>query len=898
MLSRILSELRYRWRALFRRPDLESELDDELRFHIDRHVEKLAATGVSHAEASRQARIAFGGMDRIKEETRDARGVVAVETTLQDLRYALRGLRSRKAFTAGVVLTLGLGIGANATMFGVVDRLLFRAPPWLSAQNETHRVFLHRVRVSEPRIDRNFQFARYLDLLRTTSSFSDIAAFQTRELPVGEGDDLRELPITLASASFFDFFDARPALGRFFTAEEDSVPAGAPVVVLGYAFWQTQFGGRPDVIGEQLRLDRGLSTIVGVAPEHFVGMSDQGVPAAYIPITAYAFAMRGANYSGNYNWTWLEMIVRRKPGISLAAAESDLTRAFQNSWRAAAEFDPGWGTVESAQLRGELGPVQLARGPHAGRDSKVAIWISGVALIVLLVACANVANLLLSRAVSRRREIAMRLALGVSRGRLLRQLLLESLLLASLGGAAGLAIAQWGGAALRLMFLPAGYPASVLTDGRTLLFAAIVTLVAAVLTGMVPALHAGRTDLAGALKAGARNDTYQRSRMGTGLLVFQAALSVVLLVGAGLFVRSLHNVRDFRLGYDVEPVLFASANPRGVRLDEAEQRALTARMLEVAQATPGVTHATLAASVPFWSNEGRGLYVTGIDTVDKLGTFILQAGSPDYFKTLGTRVLRGRAFDETDHENSPPVVVVSEGMARALWPRSEAIGQCIRIGADTMPCTTVIGVAEEMRVRSLAAEREYTYYLPAAQHRQPIDPQLFVRVSGGGERHVEALRRRLQAEMPGAAYVNVVPLDSLIDPNLRAWQFGATMFVAFGALALILAAIGLYSMIAYGVAQRTRELGVRLALGASGWNIVRLIVANGLRLVVAGVLIGGMIALGAARWMESLMFEASPRDPLVYGGVAVVLLAVAAAASLAPAMRALRLDPNVALRAD
>ena len=898
MMSRVLSEMRYRLRALFRRPDVESELDEELRFHIDRHVEKLVAAGVPHAEAQRQARIAFGGMDRIKEETRDARGVVAVETTFQDLRYALRGLRSRKAFTAGVVLTLGLGIGANATMFGVVDRLLFRAPPWLSAQNETHRVYLHTVDVSEPRIDRNFQFARYLDLLRTTSSFSEIAAFQTRELPVGEGDALRELPITLASASFFDFFDARPALGRFFTAEDDSVPAGAPVVVLGYAFWQTQFGGRPDVIGEQLRLDRGVSTIIGVAPEHFVGMSDQGVPAAYIPITSYAFSVRGPNYSGSYNWSWLEMIVRRKPGVSLAAAESDLTRAFQESWRSAAEFDPGWGTVEAAQPRGELGPVQMARGPQAGRDSKVATWISGVALIVLLVACANVANLLLSRAVSRRREIAMRLALGVSRGRLLRQLLIESLLLASLGGAAGLAIAQWGGAGLRLMFLPADYPASVLTDGRTLLFAALVTLIAAVLTGMVPALHAGRTDLAGALKAGARNDSYQRSRTGTALLVFQAALSVVLLVGAGLFVRSLHNVREFRLGYDVEPVLFASANPRGVRLEEAEQRALTARMLEVAQTTPGVTHATLAASVPFWTNEGRGLYVAGVDTVGKLGTFVLQAGSPDYFATLGTRVLRGRAFDETDLENSPPVVVVSEGMARALWPRSEAIGQCIRIGADTMPCTTVIGVAEEMRVRSLAAEREYTYFLPAAQLPEPMDPQLFVRVSGAPEQYMQSLRRRLQSEMPGAAYVNVVPLSELVDPNLRAWQFGATMFVAFGGLALVLAAIGLYSMIAYGVAQRTRELGVRLALGASGGNIIRLIVTSGLRLVVAGLVIGGVIALWAAPWMQELMFDASPRDPLVYSSVAAVLLGVAVAASVAPALRALRLDPNVALRAD
>jgi predicted permease len=335
-----------------------------------------------------------------------------------------------------------------------------------------------------------------------------------------------------------------------------------------------------------------------------------------------------------------------------------------------------------------------------------------------------------------------------------------------------------------------------------------------------------------------------------------------------------------------------------VRLTDAERSALNERMLASAQSMPGVTSATLAISIPFYSNEGRGLYVAGVDTVRKLGNFILQSGTSDYFATMGTRILRGRPFDDSDRENTPRVVVVSDGMARALWPGRESIGQCIRIGSDTLPCATVIGVAEEMRVRSLAEEREYTYFVPASQYGGPLDPQLFARVSGDPDALIEPLRRRLQAEMPGAAYVAVRPLASLVNPNLRAWQFGATMFVAFGALALVLAAIGLYSMIAYAVAQRTRELGVRLALGASAAHVVRLIVSSGLRLVVAGIVLGGVAALWAAPMMESLMFEASPRDPLVFGSVAAVLLAVAIVASMAPAMRALRLDPNVTLRGD
>ena len=897
MLNRLFSEIRFRLRALLHRDKLEQELDTELAFHLQKEAEKHMATGASPDEARRRASASFGAVQGTKDDARDARGISLLDSLVQDLRYALRGLRKRPAFTLGVVLTLGLGIGANAAMFGIVDRLFFRPPLGLKDPETAHRVFQHRlVEDRRPRIDRNFNFRRYLDLQRNTRSFESFAAFQTRTLALGEGSATHEAKVTVASASYFRFFEVRPALGRFYGPAEDSVPVGAPVVVLGYDYWKSRYGGRSDVIGRQLRIDRSTFTIVGVAPKGFVGAGDQGVPAAFIPITAYAHAVRGPRYPTVYTWTWMEMLARRKPGITQAAAEQDLTNALLGSWRGTIAEQPNWGKLEDLGIRGELGPMHLARGPLAGQDSKVATSVLGVAAIVLLIACANVANLFLSRAFARRREFAMRLALGVTRGRLARQLLTESLVLALIGGAAGLVIAQWGAAALRAAFLDDAASA-VIVDPRTLLFTALAVLVTALLTGIVPALQTGRGNVNLTLKGGA-NEGPHRSRARPLLLVFQTTLSVVLLIGAGLFVRSLSHVRNYRLGYDVAPILYASANPRGYQPTEAEQQTIAESMLETAKRIPGVQYATLTVSVPFWSNEGTGIWVPGVDSVNQKWNFLFNTGSPDYFKTMGTRILRGRAFDERDRAGTGLVLVVGERMAQVLWPGQDALGKCVKIGAENEPCAQVIGIAEEMHLRSLTSERDYSYYIPVAQHTAPPDLQVFVRVTGNPERAIEPLRRELQRLMPGPAYVNVVPLSQLIDPSLRSWKFGTTMFVAFGGLALLLAAIGLYSMIAYDVTQRTRELGVRIALGSSVSRVLRLIVSSGLRLVGAGVVLGVLVALWGAKWMEGFMFQQTARDPVIYGVVAGILLLVAVVAAVVPALRATRIDPNSALRVD
>jgi len=897
----MLSDLRFRFRALFARDAMERELDDELRFHIEREVEKHVRLGMSREDAIRRARLTFGGMERIKDDTRDARGIMTIDSLRQDLRYAWRGVAAKPGFTAAIVITLGLGIGANTAMFGIVDRLLFRPAPFLTDPDDTHRLYLRRMTDLGEVVERNIAYTRYADLARWTTSFDRVASFAYRRLAIGTGDNAREMPVATVSASFFDFFSARPMLGRFFGPDEDRTPSGAQVVVLSQAFWETRMGAARDVLGQQLVIgDRGY-TVIGVAPDGFVGMTDNPAPVAFIPITTFAFA-RSPQYFQTYNWSWLETIAHRKPGVSVETADADLTSAYVRSWQAELAMQSRLPSLEKAHPRAEVGPLPMSRGPQASVDSKVMRWVMGVALIVLLVACANVANLLLARAVQRRREVALRLALGVTRRRLLQQLLTESLLLAVLGGAAGVAIAQWGGRALRALFLDANQSHAVVSDPRTLLFVGGTTLFVALLTGVAPIFHGATPDLADALKAGSREGTYRKSRLRTFLLFFQAALSVVLLVGAGLFVRSLSNVNNRRLGYDIDPIVYAEANMRGTQLSVGETNALNDRLLAAARSVPGTRSASLVISVPFWSNEGRGApFVPGVDSVSKLGRFLLQAGNPSYFETTGTRIVRGRAFTDEDRAGTPRVLVVSESMAKVLWPGQDPIGKQIRIGNDTTPFSTVIGVAEEMRGRLFQGDQEFWYFMPMAQYISfygSAYPTLFVRVQGDATKYAETVRRALQREMPGSAYITTKSLRQLVAPQQRSWRFGATMFVAFGALALVLAAIGLYSVIAYAVAQRTHELGVRIALGASVRDVVRLIMTQGVAFAVVGVIVGSAIALWAGKFVEPLLFAEKAHDPVVYLAVAAVLLIVAVIATLRPAIRATRVDPTVALRAD
>jgi putative ABC transport system permease protein len=833
------------------------------------------------------------------------------ESVRQDVGYAIRGLRTKPAFALAVITTIGLGIGANAAMFGIVDRLLFRPPALMKDPSTAHRLYVIQSFRGKESVGGAGQFARYMDFARWTKSFSLVAGYSQRDLAVGVGDAAREMHIGVVSANFFTFFDAPPILGRYFTVAEDQPPAGTPVVVLSHSMWQTQYGGRRDALGSTIQIGPIVYTVIGVAAPGFVGLWADKPPAAFIPITSYAagtgFTVKGQNWWTTYSWGWMSVLLRRKAGVTIAAANADLTNAFVKSLENERSEHPNATPMRLLRPRAEAGSILLERGPKASSVGQVATWVGGVSVIVLLIACANVANLLLARALRRKREIALRLALGVSRARLFAQLLTESVMLALFGGVTGLIIAHWGGTALRAGLLEKSEAAAGLRDPRTVVFGAAAAIVVGLLTGLAPVLQATRADLTADLKAGTREGTYGRSRARVALLVLQGALSVILLVGAGLFVRSLQNVEAVRLGYDVDPVLYVGLNMRGVTLDSVPAMELRERLMRTAKTIPGVENASRQTALPFWSTWSFGLYVEGIDTVNRLGQFDLNMVSPEYFATMGTRIVRGRGINASDTRDSPRAVVVSDAMGKVLWPGKDAVGQCLKVnlgggGRDpvdgtSLPCTTVVGISENIKEQSLSADSGYYYYLPITQARWTLGG-LLVRTHGDAATTKESVRRRLQREMPGASYVTVTPLSDIIGSQKRSWHLGATMFVAFGVLALVLAAIGLYSVIAYNVTQRTHELGVRRALGAQAADVARLVVSDGLRVVAIGVALGLVAALWAGRWLKPLLFDVSPTDPAVYVFVSVTLVLVAIAASFLPALRATRVDPNVALRTD
>lgn len=895
-----LPSLRRLFRLVGRPPTVEEEIEQEIAFHLDEEIRELVARGYSAERAETEARQRFGSMAdtraalaRIDRERRmQAHRASRFEDLGQDVGYALRGFRRQPGFAALVVLTLGLGIGANATMFGVVDRLLLRPPAFLKAPDRSGRVYIRRPgQNATERIDNNISYKRYQDLAKSRSFEASAAFYDDREYVVGAGENARQLDVSLVSASFWPMFEIVPVLGRFFGESEDRTPGGSPVVVLGYGFWQSEYGGDRSVVGKQLLVGPRPYTVIGVAPRGFTGMSARQV-AAFIPITAGAFDGFGDRYFATHNISWLEMLARRKPEATAQTADADVTLAFQQGLAALPENRPEL----IARSRAELASALYQRGPKRSDDAKVATWLAGVAAIVLLIACANVANLLLGRALRRRREIAVRIALGAGRRRLLRQLLTESSLLALLGGATGLLIAHFGGGVLRRALLPdVDWSTVPLLDPRMLVFAAFMVVLTGLLTGLIPAWHAGRTDITVSLKSGGREGSRSRARLQSGLLVAQAAMSVMLLVGAGLFVRSLRNVHSVDLGYEPSRMLVVQPVMRGERLTPTERAALTQRLVARARGTAGVEKAALTFGVPFWRSNTTDLFVPGRDSLDHLGSFYQNAVGDDYFETTGTIIRRGRPLTLADRSGPARVAVVSEMLAGKLWPGADPIGQCVKVNADTMPCTSVVGVANDVRWGSLGDDDRMQIY-------QPMNLEdsgwLFIRTAGDAAGLGEPLRRELQRLMPGAAYVNVRRVSSTLDFVLRPWRLGATMFTLFGALALVVASIGLYGVIAYSVAQRTHEMGVRAALGARRGDLLRLVVGEGLRITLLGIVLGAAASLAAGKFLAALLFGVTAHDPGTFIVVATVLLAVAVVASVIPAWRAARADPTSALRAD
>ena len=836
--------------------------------------------------------------------------------TLDDLRrdtgLALRSFRREPGFAAGIVLTFALAIGANATMFGIVQRLMLATPPGVRDAASVARV---QLTFSDGDRESYTVASTSWPVFRTVASREHVldraAAFRHDTLTLGRGAERSEVAVVLASGDYFSVLGARASLGRLFGPRDDELPSGNPVVVLSHAYWRRAFGGSPDALGREIIVGDEPYTIVGVAERGFHGTEVSAVDL-FVP---FVTAQRGRapgwwNASG---MRLLSIVVRVRRGVSATAAGTTIGAALQED--AAAAFGD---RLVGASLE-SLAPGAASRSTPSAR---IALWLSGVALIVLLIAAANVGTLLLLRAARRRREIAVRMALGAARGRLARQVLTESLVLALAGGMAGFVLASWLGDIVRATLLPQLAPSDRVVDVPLLLAALGGSLFAGLAAGLVPLVQLGSRDLTRALRSG-DHGVSGRFAAKHALVAVQMALCTVLLVGAGLFVRSLDRVRSQDLGFSTSRLLRVTlefqrrppAHERDLAYGEAARRLAS---------VPGVTAATVVQGMPFSSHHIPPISVPGVD-VFSFGSGqppIMYGATPAYLEMMGVTLVAGRLLNDRDTRASAPVVLVNESMARNLWPGENALGKCVRAGhppgepgpdgfedlAASLPCREVVGVVRDSRARSLRAVRDEArlmqYYVPFEQLPRPPFPDvaevhaLLVQTAGDARAQAVAVQRAIQGSSSRPVYARVQPYQDLIDPQLRSWRLGATIFSAFGLLALGIAAVGLYGVIAYLVSQRIREIGVRLALGGPRASIGALVVRDAVRMAGLGAAAGIAIAMIAAPLVQSMLYETSAREPRVAGATAGILLVVAVCAAAVPAWRATLVSPMQALRAE
>ena len=826
---------------------------------------------------------------------------IALWTDIFDeVRLAARSLRRSPGYTITAIVTLALVSGANLTMFGIADGLTLRPLKYLKAPGEVHRVYWQWTDNGRRTTSASTQYTRFVDFTRDTRTLADVAVFAERSLPVGDGDAAQQRPVATVSASYFRFFDARPVRGRFFSPAEDVTPRGADVAVLGYGYWRASFGGR-NVVGEVLRVGDIRATIVGVAPDGFDGLNDGRPPAVFVPITTYAASTGTSDartYFSAYKWGWVHLLVRRSPGTDLATAGADATRIFKGSWPAYRADNPNIPDENAADPRVVLAGLRTGAGPTAGVEARTALWLLGVAGAVLLIGCANVANLSLSRSLGRRQEVGVKRALGISTRRLMVGVYAEAMLLAIGAGVAGLAIAQL----IRTSLAPALrslrlVELSIFSDGRTLTVTAALVVLTATLTGWLPSLILCRKNLS-TTQGRARGVTSEGRRTRGVLLAAQAMLSVALLVGAGLFVRSLIAVQVSSLGYDPSRVLIVNRFIPPGGFDAVLQTTLRGELLRAAAALPAVESAAWMSSAPFVSTSSTDLHVPGLDNATALGPFTFQATTAGYFETMGTRILRGRGLRGDDTLGAPAVAVVSESMARTLWPGRDALGECFRMRTADSPCRTIVGIAEDIVQRDLSEGPRLHYYVPIDQYPRTFGNGLLIKLREAPTRAGEDVRAALQRVLPAGSYLVARPLADVVVDQQASWRMGAAILSGFGVLALVVAGVGLYGSVSYEIAQRSREWAVRVALGADRPAIVRMIVGRSLRVVLLGVVPGLFIAAAFGRWIQPLLYRTSAVDLPTFMLAAGLMLILAGAASAWPALRAAGTDPSAALRSE
>jgi predicted permease len=883
--------LKHRVRVLLDPGTHERELDEEMRFH-----EELDVTQQRDAYRARRR---FGNRTYHREEARRMTLLRFVDVLRQDTRHAWRSIARTPGFTAMVIATLALGIGVNAAMFSFLDRVFLRPPAGVAEPSTLRRLWITRYRDGQAVTYQGLNFASYAALKDVGSATAELALFNTdNTLHIGRDRESPPVHAVYATSNYFSVLGLRPESGRFYAADEDVMGAGADVAVVSHDFWRTRLAGDSGIIGKTITLGRTPYVIIGIMAPKFVGLDVQ--PAdIWIPLGAFpARARAGRPWYQTASTYGSRAVMRVKPGFD---DDGFAARAAATMQRVERDLP---GTRPNVRMALATGSIIEARGPgELGPETVIATRLGGVAIIVLLIACANVVNLLLARSVHRRREIAVRLALGVSRSRLVRLLTTETVLLALLAAGAAILAAWWGGGVLRTLLMPDIEWTDSSLDGRVVAFALGVSLLAGFVAGIIPAVQASNPQLTSALKSGAREGGMHRSRLRSALVVVQAAFSVVLLVGAALFVRTLQNVRGIDVGYDIEPTLMAE-----VRFEDGEQPAeavVAATMGDIAtrlEARPGVEAIGRAAQSPM---RGYGVqwFTTGYDSLGTVSSDVgpmFSAVSPGFFAASGLRVLRGRNFSGGEYGPAANEVILNDVAARALYPGRDPMGQCVRFARSVNPCHTVVGVVENTNTMALIEGKKGYFYVPLGSHAAAswTGGSLVLRLRPDAMASVRTeLQRELRRAFP-LGTPTVMSMHENLEDDYRPWKVGATMFTAFGLLALIVALVGIYSTVSYAVRQRTHEFGVRIALGARVRDVLNQVLGEGLRVVAIGVACGILLALAAGRLVRALLFGVDAADPSAMLLSACLLLLVAAVATLLPALRAARVDPVTALRAD
>ena len=876
--------------ALFSRRRLEQDFDQELRAHLEMSVERNLRRGMNGEEARRAALADLGGIEQTKEIYRDQRGVPMVENFVQDLRFGLRMLRRSPGFSILAILCLTLGIGANAAVFSWIEGILFRPYP-LVAHQERLVALTGTARGEAGHTD--ISWPDLLDLQKHCTLVDSFIVTKIMGTTLSLGDRAERTIGSIVSANYFDAIGVHPILGRGFAPGEDVGSNAHPVTVIGYQLWKSRFKGDTGIIGKTQRLNGIEHTIVGVAPEGFLGTFVGWGMQFWVPASMEETFEGGGYKLEDRGARWIEAYARLKPGVTIGQAQQEMSAV---AMRLEADFPA---TNRGRGVR--LWPLWQTPFNNAGTLLPTLGIMLAVVVFVLLIACANVGNLLLVRAFTRRHEMTVRVAVGANRSRLLQQLLTEGLILSGVAAMSGLLFAHWCRHALVLLFPVRGGVAMTLPgeiDWRVLAVSAGVCLISTLSLGLVPAIQTGKIDLAGALKSemsGVVGGGQGKSWLRSSLVVLQVSLSFLLLVGAGLLMQSLQRIRDLDPGFSTRGVLVTAVDLRGAGYEAQRAKTFDDDLVERVRALPGVESVALARATPL----GYGSYSSSAIAVDgyqprpeEQPTVQYNQVGPGYFATMGIPLNSGREFTRADNETAALVAVVNDVMAAQYWRGDDPVGKRLQVKGQWL---SVVGVAKVSKYQSVRENPKPFFYVPLRQDFS-VGASLNIRTRIPAETMATELAREVHALDANLAPYEVISLQEEVDRSTSAQRVAVTLLGILGGLALLLATVGLYAVMSYTISQSTREFGLRMALGAGAYTLLRQVMAHGLALTAVGVVVGAAAALGLTRLLGNLLYKVSPRDPVAFGSALVVMTLASVAACFLPAWRATRTDPARALR--